>query len=546
MVTKGAYYNEIDEYAAEWLENLIAAGHIADGVVDRRSITDVSPDDLKGFTQCHFFAGIGVWSYALRLAGWDDDRPVWTGSCPCQPFSSAGEGKGFNDERHLWPEFYRLIEAVRPKIIFGEQVAAGIAIGPSAKVQKMRRKEVDRILSGAPLGAPMGVPYLRKSRDTTDKTLGDRQEATVSAATSKNKTGFLPDERCEKTSEGQRTSVQLGLAGDTDTYRTRHLRSDRNPLQSGNSEKLGRTVVGPDTAARGVHQGKHTGSSLRTEHDDEHLGYNSSTTDSRRDTEQGSVNERDVATNCESVEPANQKVWIDAVFDDLESTHYSCGAAVFPACGIGAPHIRSRLYWVADANGRDAGAEWQQRGGQQRLLSEGGGVSGLGNATGPTCERVTGSLFGEETEISCEDGKVNGYFNNRLEHASDSVFQLANTASARLEVGTSEPSWSSRKEFGSERLQPIGELDNGRRTGPTNGFWGDADWLFCRDGKWRPVRPKTFPLVNGATSRMGRLRAYGNAINAHQARGFIESVMLSTDAEPRTVLSEYADIADLL
>jgi hypothetical protein len=89
-----AYYNEIDPKAAAWLRELIKQGHIADGVVDERSIVDVSPDELRGFTQCHFFAGIGVWSYALRSAGWADDRPVWTGSCPCQPFSSAGRRGG--------------------------------------------------------------------------------------------------------------------------------------------------------------------------------------------------------------------------------------------------------------------------------------------------------------------------------------------------------------------------------------------------------------------------------------------------------------------
>lgn len=119
-----AYYNEIDPYAAQWLRNLIAAGHIAPGDVDERSIEDVHPDDLRPYTQCHFFAGIGAWSLALRRAGWPDSRPVWTGSCPCQPFSSAGAGAGFDDERHLWPDFHWLIQERRPAVVFGEQVAS--------------------------------------------------------------------------------------------------------------------------------------------------------------------------------------------------------------------------------------------------------------------------------------------------------------------------------------------------------------------------------------------------------------------------------------
>lgn len=121
-----AYYNEFDPYAAQWLRNLIKAGHIAPGEVDERSIADVHADDLKGFTQCHFFAGIGGWSLAARLAGWSDDRPLWTGSCPCQPFSVAGKGKGQDDERHLWPVFFDLIKARRPPVVMGEQVAAAV------------------------------------------------------------------------------------------------------------------------------------------------------------------------------------------------------------------------------------------------------------------------------------------------------------------------------------------------------------------------------------------------------------------------------------
>ena len=118
-----AYYNEHDKHAAAWLRELIRRDLIAPGDVDERSIEDVRPDDLRGYTQHHFFAGIGGWSYALRLAGWPDDKPVWTGSCPCQPFSSAGQGAGLADERHLWPAFHHLIRERRPAIIFGEQVA---------------------------------------------------------------------------------------------------------------------------------------------------------------------------------------------------------------------------------------------------------------------------------------------------------------------------------------------------------------------------------------------------------------------------------------
>lgn len=147
-----AYYNEKDPQAAEWLRNLIRGGYIAPGEVDERSIVDVRPEDLIGYTQVHLFAGIGGWSLALRHAGWPDDRPVWTGSCPCPPFSSAGKRQkcpscdgrdlvwcprqtGYclcsscghawlADDRHLWPEVWRLLAVRRPAKFFGEQVAS--------------------------------------------------------------------------------------------------------------------------------------------------------------------------------------------------------------------------------------------------------------------------------------------------------------------------------------------------------------------------------------------------------------------------------------
>jgi DNA (cytosine-5)-methyltransferase 1 len=123
------YYNEFDPYAAQWLRNMISAGHIPAGDVDERNIKEVKADEIKGYTQCHFFAGIGGWPLALKLAGWPDDRSVWTGSCPCQPYSAAGIGSAQSDERHLWPYWDRLIGECKPAAIFGEQVDEAIAYG---------------------------------------------------------------------------------------------------------------------------------------------------------------------------------------------------------------------------------------------------------------------------------------------------------------------------------------------------------------------------------------------------------------------------------
>ena len=270
-----AYYNEHDEFAAAWLRELIAAGEIAPGDVDTRSIEDVRPDDLKGYTQCHFFAGIGVWSYALRRAGWRDEWPIWTGSCPCQPFSAAGKGQGFADERHLWPTWQWLIGQCNPAIVLGEQVA---------------------------------------SKD--------------------------------------------GLA------------------------------------------------------------------------------------------------WLDTVCADMEGAGYAIGATDLCAAGVGAPHIRQRLWFVA-----------------KRLADSDGWFSG--------------------------DGHV-------------------------------QPSRQHRQQPENGRS---GELDNRARPSPTNGFWRNADWLYCRDGKWRPVGPGTFPLADGPNARVGRLRCYGNAIVAPAAQAFIEAALTEEIAQ---------------
>lgn len=317
-MTSAAYYNEIDPFAAQWLRNLIAAGHIAPGEVDERSIEDVTPDDLRGFTQCHFFAGIGVWSHSLRLAGWPDDKPVWTGSCPCQPFSAAGKGDGFADERHLWPHFFHLISERRPQHVFGEQVASG-----------------------------------------------------------------------------------------------------------------------------------------------------------------------------------NANTWFDLVQADLEGMGYAFGLVPFTSAGIGAPHIRERAYWVANASSGRYDRRTEAAGQKARAgtgIAIGDGIGGLGNSNVTRLEGYGGNDGAAGREGASGSAAAPGVHMRALE---------------------------------------------------VNGFWRDADWLLCRDGKWRPVEPGTFPLVDGAAARLGRvepgvarvassnrvgrLKGYGNAINAQAAAEFIRAYVVEVN-----------------
>lgn len=312
-----AYYNEFDPHAAAWLRELIKAGHIAPGEVDERSIEDVRPDDLRGYTQCHFFAGIGGWAHALDLAGWPRDRPVWTGSCPCQPFSAAGKGAGFEDERHLWPAWQHLIAQCRPSVVFGEQVAS-------------------------------------KGADA----------------------------------------------------------------------------------------------------------------------------------------------WIDLVHADLEGLDYAFGCVPFPAAGIGAPHVRDRNYWVADADGRNASAEREQPGREHGQFPP---HSGIGVALGDT------SSAGLAQRI--------GYGRVQREAMGAQSRQAAVSAS---DVGTLAHASGPRFEE-----QRRGRVEPARFT--ATGFWSDAEWIACRDGKARPVEPGTFPLAHGIPARVVRLRGYGNAIVPQQAAEFVKA-----------------------
>ena len=333
-----AYYNEIDPIAAAWLRELIAAGHIAPGVVDERSIEDVRPDELAGFTQCHFFAGIGVWSHALRRAGWSDDRPIWTGSCPCQPFSAAGKGEGFADERHLWPAFYHLIEQCEPPIVAGEQVASGGA-----------------------------------------------------------------------------------------------------------------------------------------------------------------------------------GVWLDLVQADLEAMGFAFGVVPVPAAGFGGAHIRDRAFWVA----HDIGAGLE-------------GHAGYGH-------RTTGWAIEAGPVAACGDfGRLahlhgDGRDQGRAGIASPRHDGAVGNGAAR---GVADTLSYRRREgrngyhCGHDGTQLATNGENDRPGAPMLGR-NAADWLFCRDGKWRPVGPGTFPLAHEASARVGRLRGYGNAIDAEVATRFLEAVIghISTISE---------------
>lgn len=413
-----AYYNEYDPKAAAWLRELIKQGHIADGVVDDRSIEDVTPTELAGFTQCHFFAGIGVWSYALRRAGWADDRPVWTGSCPCQPFSAAGKGAGFDDERHLWPAFHHLISQCQPAIVLGEQVASKDGLGWLDLV--LSDLEATGYASGAVdlCAAGIGAPHIRQrlwwvGARLADTASGGRQHEP----------------------SGEPAAILLGTAQDT-RYGAElggHGTSDGRMADTSIAELQGREWRGP-TGTQGSSSGH--------------------------------------SAEC---------------------------------CGIGG---------LADASGAGQQAERPSTigDGQQLEAVIRGAAVGLADTTilrrgegRPHDGRLRG---GNSEERSAGRSAVN----------SDMGNGLADTSGIGRGAGGV---WHNG---GNDGNQPDADVKDDRPS-PTNGHWRDADWLFCRDGKWRPVEPGTSPLAHGSAARVGRLRGYGNAIVAQAAQAFIESVM---------------------
>ncbi|MFK3857790.1 DNA cytosine methyltransferase [Agrobacterium pusense] len=265
----------------------------------------------------------------------------------------------------------------------------------------------------------------------------------------------------------------------------------------------------------------------------------------------------------EQVASKDGLAWLDLVQADMEGTGYAFGAVDTCAAGFGAPHIRQRLYWMADADGDEQRSGRDSRNPQiEGLRAEPGGrgaIGWMGNARGQSGERDARTVSSPETG-GCGTGRADGNNGNGYSDASVSS-GLAHAAEfgrigRRADETSAKPGTQQRldgfclvsgvADGVRERLEgrdtrPVGrqcapaqrggggEFTHQPGTGPTNGLWRDADWLFCRDGKWRPVEPGTFPLAHGATARVGRLRGYGNAINAEQAQGFIEACIETLD-----------------
>ena len=435
-----AWYNEIDPDAAAWLRELIKAGHIAPGIVDERSIEDVTPADLAPFTQCHFFAGIGIWSYALRSAGIADDFPIWTGSCPCQPFSAAGQGAGFDDERHLWPHWHYLISQRKPANIVGEQVASKDA-GPWLDLVHDDLEGMGYAFGAVPFpSAGVGAPHIR-----------DRL-------------------------------YWIGRMDYSD-----HAGPQGHAGHGGTAGRAGQ--IGPIAAPSVLGRMAHTESTRPP--------YGGS----------GPIQSvtAEVVRNGRLAQPGSER--------------YDGGGTDCPA---GEPESRGPAIAGHSASlGGMADHELQQRPNGQPGIS-------VTDAAGGRVEGATeiARLRGDNCGLAHTDGRPDGGKSQDITRAD--LGRLA----AGHGLGFPEP-------------EP---------TGPTNGFWADADWLFCRDGKWRPVEPRTQPLAHGMPRslgalspelqrlaevaglssaslkrakayRVGALRGYGNAINASAAIAFIESCL---------------------
>lgn len=456
-------YNEIEPFCVKWLENLVEAGHIAPGQVEARSIRDLTYFDVKDLTQFHTFAGIGVWSYALRLAGWPDSVPVWSGSCPCQPWSGAGKKGKFDDDRHLWPDWSRLIRLGRPAILFGEQVASKDGLDWLDLV-RTDLEDAGYAFGVADLPAcGVGAPHKRSrfffgAVDTYADTDSERLKGL----------GLLVREWGSRKDlleigwgrEALDRADANGFAGGEGSPEFGGSDSGSDALAwsgSGGDLLVG---SGPDTAGLGL-DGRWAGEAG----------------DGRDEARFESDRLREVGDGADATgEPYT------------ESLSGSDGAA---HRALRRPEDGSAV--ARDGVPVDGGDASCSGAGWNAGTDVGAQAQGLGEriAVGSVSDRA---LFAG----AIVDG-----------HHTFGTGPQGLTGDVRVWRG---PGW----------LDPI-TARSVAQAGATRGFWGDCDWYYCRDGWYRPIGPGLFPLAHGASQRVGRLRAYGNAISPQAALVFIRS-----------------------
>lgn len=544
-----AYYNEIDPHAAQWLRKLIADGHIAPGDVDERSIVEVRPDDLRGYEQCHFFAGIGGWSLALRLAGWPDHRPVWSGSCPCQPFSSAGNKKGKADERHLFPVWFRLIKAVQPAIIFGEQVASAIGHGwlddvaedlesvrftdNRENMYRMQDPETfDRVseilwsvkrgrspsLQSLPAGIREEVAQFigRIQGSAKEKAQGSRQS--LSARMDMPQQGNLFGIGVPQAVREEGDSIQPDkiYPSAIRTHQQGGVRSEWVPAGQHpiSGEEVQRPVTRQDRPEEGIRLRECADSGLCGERSNGGLGRRCFQTNHEKVDGEINVGQEPCAAKKTGIQPQTGFThgWLDDVYQGLEGEGYAVGAADLPACGAGAPHRRQRLFWVANAKSK-RGCWRESRPDGTTKLGRSGETDWMANShrsEQQTRDRITRTKRQEDVGCLGAHGLMGNPYITGLEGRSNDT-----------------PEYSSQRAV--------------RPSSP----WGQLEWLTCSDGKSRPSQPGIFPLVDGipkglvrggdrsmapdanqsAEARTMRLKGYGNAIVPQVAALFITAAM---------------------
>ncbi|MGO1069745.1 DNA cytosine methyltransferase [Lysobacter sp. CA199] len=234
-----AYYSEIDPYLCQWLRNLIERGLIPPGDVDDRDIRSVQPADLRGYGQCHFFAGVGGFAYACRLAGWPDDEEIWTGGFPCQPFSVAGRQRAQADDRHLWPELHRLIASARPAVFLGENVSGLIPLGLDGVLADLEAEGYASRAIVVPACA-VNAPHRRDRVWIVGRRLADAADAQRRSQSTGGNVGVRPD---ANRAETNCRSAELGEAGV----------ADRDGERSGEARRFcGRATQWPAGSGEGV------------------------------------------------------------------------------------------------------------------------------------------------------------------------------------------------------------------------------------------------------------------------------------------------------